>query len=257
MRWRKIKSPLKKAFFPVVESQSKLNYFRLDLRAKNWRELEKGNFKILEINGVSAEPGHIYDSKFSLTKAYKDLFHHWKRMSQIAGEQLSRGLEPESITETLKNILRHLRNKKILLSLQKNAENYLFTPPENFDDLSSDQVLDLVKKNLSEDWKKVFEKALDLDDYLRFCIYKDTRTEIVLCQWQPEKCSDLHFHPGKDCWFEVLGGEVSEFRKLTDKTLKLQLGDKSHICDEYGPHKMFNQTSEASYSLHYYKKRSN
>ena len=250
----KNKGSLKKAFTPVVETQTDLNYFRLDLRAESWEELEKGNFKVLEVNGVSAEPGHIYDPSLSLTEAYKDLFHHWMQMSQIAGEQLNRGLEPESITETVKEVLGHLQNKKNLLNLQKNEEEYIFAPPENYDDLSSDEVLDLSKRSLPEDWKTLFDRALDLDGYLRFCLYKDAKTELVLCQWQPEKGSDLHFHPGKDCWFEALGGEVTEFREKTNGTSNLKAGDRGYICDNHGPHRMFNTMKTASFSLHYYKK---
>ena len=160
---------------------------------------------------------------------------------------------------SLKRIsLKRISLKRISLkNNNKNSKNsYLFTPSEDHNELSPDQVLDKVKNGFPKDWKNLFKKSMDMGSYLRFRLYKDSKIEIVLCLWKPQKGSDLHFHPGKDCWFETLeGDDMSEFRKQTGKTIKLAVGDRNYIFDGHGPHQMFNNSNEASYSLHYYKKR--
>uniref|UniRef100_A0AB33KY49 D-alanine--D-alanine ligase n=1 Tax=Tenacibaculum sp. Pbs-1 TaxID=3238748 RepID=A0AB33KY49_9FLAO len=61
-------------------------YGRIDLKYNTFEELEKGvNFKILEINGIIAEPTHIYDSQnYTYLKALKAIRVHWKSLFNIA-----------------------------------------------------------------------------------------------------------------------------------------------------------------------------
>lgn len=61
-------------------------YGRIDLKYNSFDELENGiNFKILEINGILAEPTHIYDSEnYSYFKALKAIRTHWKSLYEIA-----------------------------------------------------------------------------------------------------------------------------------------------------------------------------
>ena len=60
-------------------------YGRLDLKYKSFDDLLKGeNFKILEINGVIAEPTHVYDSlSGSYFSALKTIKQHWKTIFEI------------------------------------------------------------------------------------------------------------------------------------------------------------------------------
>lgn len=61
-------------------------YGRIDLKYNTFEELENGeNIKILEINGIIAEPTHIFDaSTHSYFKALKTIRKHWKAMYHIA-----------------------------------------------------------------------------------------------------------------------------------------------------------------------------
>lgn len=61
-------------------------YGRIDLKYNDFSELENGtSFKILEINGIIAEPTHIYDAKKSnYFKALKAIRTHWKSLYDIA-----------------------------------------------------------------------------------------------------------------------------------------------------------------------------
>ena len=60
-------------------------YGRLDIKYNSLRELYEGNFMIVEINGILAEPGNIYDaSKINYFKALKIIRDHWKHLFKIA-----------------------------------------------------------------------------------------------------------------------------------------------------------------------------
>ena len=54
-------------------------YVRFDLRCPSLDDLAAGrNLQILEINGVGAEPAHIYQSGYPYWAAQRDLLYHWK-----------------------------------------------------------------------------------------------------------------------------------------------------------------------------------
>lgn len=54
-------------------------YFgRFDVRAASAAALQKGEFQILELNGVGGEPAHIYDPAIGIVETYRTLFHHWR-----------------------------------------------------------------------------------------------------------------------------------------------------------------------------------
>lgn len=60
------------------------NFGRYDLKAKNTKEFQKGNFKIIEINGATSEMTHIWDKNFTFKKALKTLKTQWNMLFRIA-----------------------------------------------------------------------------------------------------------------------------------------------------------------------------
>lgn len=71
-------------------------YFgRFDLRCNSVEDLFLGNLKIMEVNGATSEPGHIYDSKMNIWKAYKSVISHMKvafhisRINHLQGHEYS------------------------------------------------------------------------------------------------------------------------------------------------------------------------
>lgn len=68
-------------------------YFgRYDIRVASIKDLYKGNIKIMELNGAGSEPAHIYNPGYSILKAYKSIFHHWKILYKISVVNHSRGV---------------------------------------------------------------------------------------------------------------------------------------------------------------------
>ena len=82
-------------------------YGRFDLKAKSVGDLQNGiSIKIMELNGASSEPGHIYDSEHTLIKAYKDLATHWKRLADISSVNIKKGSKPVSFSLIVKSYLK-------------------------------------------------------------------------------------------------------------------------------------------------------
>ncbi|HET6226186.1 MAG TPA: hypothetical protein VFF27_07895, partial [Bacteroidia bacterium] len=85
------------------------NYARYDIKCNSFDDLSVGEMKILEINGVKGEPIHIYDSRFTLLKAYKEIFKHWEFILQISKRNLKKGVHNNG---NFKTLLQHYRIKK-------------------------------------------------------------------------------------------------------------------------------------------------
>ena len=58
------------------------HFGRIDLKTESEETLiqEDGEIIVFEINGVHAEPSHIYDPGTSIFKAYKDLYQQWDKI---------------------------------------------------------------------------------------------------------------------------------------------------------------------------------
>lgn len=84
-------------------------YGRFDLKVKSVSDLYMGtNIKIMELNGASSEPGHIYDSSHTLFKAYKDLMKHWSRLSDVSMQNVKRGHKPVPFSVIVKTYLKFI-----------------------------------------------------------------------------------------------------------------------------------------------------
>lgn len=90
------------SFFQKVDG---LNFFRIDLKANSVNDFLKGDFKILEINGMKSEPLHIYDKETTFLENYKTIKDHWKIIVNIASEQKELLEELPSTKRMLKSFL--------------------------------------------------------------------------------------------------------------------------------------------------------
>ncbi|MEM9290100.1 MAG: alpha/beta fold hydrolase [Acidobacteriota bacterium] len=55
-----------------------MDFGRYDLRGESEEALRAGDFRVLELNGVTSEATHIYDPSHSVLDAYKVLFRQWR-----------------------------------------------------------------------------------------------------------------------------------------------------------------------------------
>lgn len=98
--------------FDAIASQIDGYYYgRFDLKVNLFEDLYVGNnIKIIELNGVSSEVAHIYDPKYKLTQAYKDVFRHMKYIYLIAKRNHKNGLPYDSLWQFMKDLRFHLKS---------------------------------------------------------------------------------------------------------------------------------------------------
>jgi hypothetical protein len=87
-------------------------YGRYDIRARSTQAFQEGHsFKVIELNGVSAEATHIYDPAISLLGAYRSLFRQWRLAFDIGARNRNRGAQPTPARDLWKLIRIRLRGK--------------------------------------------------------------------------------------------------------------------------------------------------
>ena len=90
-----INDDLIKIFDEVSKDIKGFNFGRFDLKVKSVEDLMKGeNIKILELNGVSSEPGHIFDPNWTLFRAYRDTAKNMKVMMRVSMANMKLGVKP-------------------------------------------------------------------------------------------------------------------------------------------------------------------
>lgn len=107
-----INPTLNQVFDQIASQMPDFHYGRFDMRVKSYEDLYAGtNIRIMELNGASSEPGHIYDPSVGLWKAYRDLAHHWKILADICIEQRKRGILPTPFGELMQVSYQHFFGK--------------------------------------------------------------------------------------------------------------------------------------------------
>jgi hypothetical protein len=82
-------------------------YGRYDLKVPSYEDLIAGkNIKIFELNGVSSEPGHIYDQA-NVFKAYYGLAEHWLRLIEVSHQNMKKGVKTTPLSTFLKQVKNH------------------------------------------------------------------------------------------------------------------------------------------------------
>lgn len=105
-------------FSEIASDIPGFDYGRFDVKAKSLDDLYHGkNIRILELNGVNSEPGHIYDPDYSLLHAYRDIARHMKIIYKISLINHRKGIPHASfgkLTLDLKNHIFSRQRKKPL-----------------------------------------------------------------------------------------------------------------------------------------------
>lgn len=103
-----INEKLHTVFNNITKNMNGFYYGRFDLKVKSTDDLYNGqNIRVMELNGASSEPGHIYDASVGIINAYKDLAFHWNILAKISIQNRKMGIKPVSFTEILKILYRY------------------------------------------------------------------------------------------------------------------------------------------------------
>ena len=110
---RLINAKLIAVFDQIASSMDGFYYGRFDLKVKSIDDLYKGeNIKILEVNGTTSEPAHIYGEGMTLWRAYRAIFHNMKIVHEIAIENSHSGIKYMSIGEVINVVTQHFKMKR-------------------------------------------------------------------------------------------------------------------------------------------------
>lgn len=90
-----ITDKVKELFHNMVKDYAGFNYGRFDVKVKRLEDLESGEYlRVMELNGVTSEPGHIYDPQMSLWKAYQSVCKHFNIVYRISQANTALGNKP-------------------------------------------------------------------------------------------------------------------------------------------------------------------
>ena len=99
-------------------------YFgRFDIRSESVDAFERGEFEILELNGVTAEATHIYDPSVSLLAAYRVLFRQWRIAFEIGAANRQLGQQTTTCRELIALIRRTVTARRTSLRFDSPAVN--------------------------------------------------------------------------------------------------------------------------------------
>lgn len=103
-----INKQLEEVFTEISKSFDGFFYGRFDMKVSSIEDLYRGkNIKIMELNGVSSDPGHIYDPQYYLWQAYRDLRWHWKRAADISIQNQRAGVKPLPFGDVVAIVKQH------------------------------------------------------------------------------------------------------------------------------------------------------
>jgi hypothetical protein len=93
---------LERIFTQICTNLPDFHYGRFDLRAPSLDAFLHGeNLKIMEVNGVNAEPAHIYDPSTSPLTGWKTLLHHWSIIYKISKNNIHNGIKIMPLEEAI------------------------------------------------------------------------------------------------------------------------------------------------------------
>jgi hypothetical protein len=94
-RW--ITPALSSAIDQVSRSHPGFHLGRYDVRSESPEALQRGEFQVLELNGVSAEATHIYDPSIPVWRKYHVIASHWRTAFEIGAIHRARGFQPMTL----------------------------------------------------------------------------------------------------------------------------------------------------------------
>jgi hypothetical protein len=89
---RRFRTPALEGAIDIVARRFEGFHFgRFDVRSPSPEAFARGEFTIIELNGVTSEVTHIYDPRISLLDAYRALLGQWSIAFEIGGENARAG----------------------------------------------------------------------------------------------------------------------------------------------------------------------
>lgn len=109
----KIDEAIRAQMVTLLDTMPEVFYGRFDMRVASWESLRQGkDIRVLEFNGTSSDPAHIYHPGYSLFKAYRDIFYHWHVMYRISRQNRRAGMKPVGFKTIVSALIIYFRYKR-------------------------------------------------------------------------------------------------------------------------------------------------
>lgn len=105
-----INDKLIKIFDRISDEIPGFFFGRFDIRVRSIEDLYNGELMIMELNGTTSEPSHIYDPSFNIFRAYRDIFLNMRIVQRISVQNIRLGVRPAAFREFAKTVYSHFRN---------------------------------------------------------------------------------------------------------------------------------------------------
>lgn len=104
---------LQDRFDEITKSAEGIFIGRYDVRASNLEDFRLGRaFKILELNGATGEPSHMYDIRHGFLYGLKSLFQHYAALWEIGHQNAKKGVSIPSLSALVKAFFKAKRLEK-------------------------------------------------------------------------------------------------------------------------------------------------
>ncbi len=108
-----IDNSIREVMVGILSKMPDVYYGRFDMKMISWEQLREGKgIQVMEFNGTSSDPAHIYDPGYSIFKAYRDIFYHWGIMAKIARQNRRAGMKPVPLKEIISALIIYFRYKR-------------------------------------------------------------------------------------------------------------------------------------------------
>lgn len=105
----RISEGIQLAFNKILKDIKVFEYGRFDIKVLDFEGLETlENFKIIEFNGIAAEPTIVYDQSVGYFKTLKTFIEHWTYLVKISNYHKNNGLQPIASQRIVKKILNRI-----------------------------------------------------------------------------------------------------------------------------------------------------
>ena len=97
------------SIFRIFESQPGFNFGRLDVKAESEGAFLRGDFVVIEVNGVASLPTNMFDPDNSIWRAYEIFMKHGRYLLDAAYEHRHRPMKLDSYRSIIKKVRENAR----------------------------------------------------------------------------------------------------------------------------------------------------
>jgi len=114
---------LEEALNAMCDAQPGFNFGRLDVRTASESALQRGEFVVIEVNGIASLPTHMFDPENRLRDAYRIFLKHAQLLVDIACEHRTREMQIDSY----RDLWARARSNALALDAQHNRAKQVTT----------------------------------------------------------------------------------------------------------------------------------